>query len=57
MFVDVGGLQVCTDFEADFKGTTRNDTTVRPEVAQDANEVLRPPVEEIEHEDNQCDLR
>ena len=49
---DVGRLQVSADFEKDAESQARHDAIVRLEIAQNANQILGPAMEEIQHENH-----
>lgn len=53
---DVGGVQIGSHFETNVKSETCNDAIVCAEIAENANQILGTTMEEVEYEDNQCNL-
>ena len=51
-FTDACGVQVRAHSQAYFEGEARHAAAVRAQAAQDADQVPRPAVEEVKHEDN-----
>lgn len=54
---DASGLQIRPDPEAHVESPARHDATLRPETAENANEVFGQAVAEVQHEDDQRHLR
>lgn len=55
-FPDAGGVQVCPHPEESSEGEAGHDAALRPQAAQDPDQVPGPPVEEEQHEDHVCHL-
>lgn len=51
-FPDAGGVQVGTDPEEGAEGEAGHDAALRPQAAQDPDQVPGPPVEKEQHEDH-----
>jgi thiaminase len=55
-FLDAGGFQICSNLEKDTESEACNTAAVFIEAFENADEVLGEAVEEIKHEDNECNL-
>ena len=55
-YSDAGRVQVRSHPKEDSEGEARHAPAVRAEATQDADEVSGTSVEEVQHEDHECDI-
>lgn len=56
LLADAGGVQVSSNPEASTEGEACNDAALHPQAAQDADQIPRPAVAQVQHEGHECHL-